>query len=61
MGHARRLKEDSTLLLRGFDSVAQSLSQLSNNLGTALEVTLLLLKLVIKFCDSEKRWLSDEV
>lgn len=39
MDHARRLKEDSTLLLRGFDSVAQSLSQLSNNLETALEVT----------------------
>ncbi|XP_057800855.1 uncharacterized protein LOC131016229 [Salvia miltiorrhiza] len=34
---AKRLKEDSMLLLRGFDSVAQSLSQLSNNLETALE------------------------
>ncbi|KAH6826052.1 hypothetical protein C2S53_001489 [Perilla frutescens var. hirtella] len=35
--HARRLKDDSMLLLRGFDSVAQSLSLLSNNLETALE------------------------
>ncbi|KAG8389352.1 hypothetical protein BUALT_Bualt02G0220400 [Buddleja alternifolia] len=35
--HARRLKEDSILLLRGFDSVAQSLSQLSNNLQNAVQ------------------------
>ncbi|KAL8530640.1 hypothetical protein ACS0TY_007614 [Phlomoides rotata] len=34
---ARRLKDDSMLLLRGFDSVAQSLSQLSNNLEGALQ------------------------
>ncbi|KAL7151392.1 hypothetical protein ABFS83_04G027800 [Erythranthe nasuta] len=34
---SRRLKEDSMLLLRGFDSVAQSLSQLSNNLENALQ------------------------
>ncbi|KAL3849866.1 hypothetical protein ACJIZ3_011748 [Penstemon smallii] len=32
-----RLKEDSMLLLRGFDSVAHSLSQLSNNLDNALQ------------------------
>ncbi|KAK6164676.1 hypothetical protein DH2020_001540 [Rehmannia glutinosa] len=37
MDRARRLKEDSMLLLRGFDSVAQSLSQLSNNLENALQ------------------------
>ncbi|KAL0419904.1 UNVERIFIED_CONTAM: hypothetical protein Sradi_1403900 [Sesamum radiatum] len=37
MDRARRLKEDSMLLLRGFDSVAQSLSQLSNNLDNALQ------------------------
>ncbi|KAL3827934.1 hypothetical protein ACJIZ3_016736 [Penstemon smallii] len=30
-------KEDSMLLLRGFDSAAQSLSQLSNNLENALK------------------------
>ncbi|KAH7577534.1 hypothetical protein ACOSP7_001536 [Xanthoceras sorbifolium] len=34
---AKRLKEDSLLLLRGFDSVAQTLSQLSNNLDNALQ------------------------
>ncbi|CAA0828107.1 Unknown protein [Striga hermonthica] len=34
---AKRLEEDSMLLLRGFDSVAQSLSQLSNNLENALQ------------------------
>ncbi|XP_023738464.1 uncharacterized protein LOC111886449 isoform X2 [Lactuca sativa] len=34
---AKRLKEDSLLLLRGFDSVASSLSQLSNNLDSALQ------------------------
>ncbi|KAI3678930.1 hypothetical protein L6452_38234 [Arctium lappa] len=33
----KRLKEDSLLLLRGFDSVASSLSQLSNNLDNALQ------------------------
>ncbi|KAL8224890.1 hypothetical protein R6Q57_017447 [Mikania cordata] len=33
----KRLKEDSMLLLRGFDSVASSLSQLSNNLDNALQ------------------------
>ncbi|GLU07541.1 hypothetical protein SLE2022_244960 [Rubroshorea leprosula] len=34
---AKRLKEDSLLLLRGFDSVTQTLSQLSNNLDNALQ------------------------
>ncbi|CAK7346599.1 unnamed protein product [Dovyalis caffra] len=34
---AKRMKEDSLLLLRGFDSIAQNLSQLSNNLGNALQ------------------------
>ncbi|GMJ01137.1 hypothetical protein like AT4G02800 [Hibiscus trionum] len=34
---AKRLKEDSLLLLRGFDSVSQTLSQLSNNLDNALQ------------------------
>ncbi|PWA41075.1 hypothetical protein CTI12_AA556690 [Artemisia annua] len=33
----KRLKEDSMLLLRGFDSVSSSLSQLSNNLDHALQ------------------------
>ncbi|XP_076923267.1 uncharacterized protein LOC143585338 [Bidens hawaiensis] len=37
MHRAKRLKEDSLLLLRGFDSVANSLSQLSNNLDNALQ------------------------
>ncbi|KAL3517571.1 hypothetical protein ACH5RR_020160 [Cinchona calisaya] len=37
MERAKRLKEDSMLLLRGFDSVAHSLSQLSNNLDIALQ------------------------
>ncbi|XP_051141755.1 uncharacterized protein LOC127258800 [Andrographis paniculata] len=36
-GRSRRMKEDSMLLLRGFDSVAQTLSQLSNNLENALQ------------------------
>ncbi|KAK9282463.1 hypothetical protein L1049_005381 [Liquidambar formosana] len=34
---SKRLKEDSLLLLRGFDSVAHSLSQLSSNLDNALQ------------------------
>ncbi|KAL4312585.1 hypothetical protein GQ457_01G053230 [Hibiscus cannabinus] len=34
---AKRLKEDSLLLLRGFDSISQTLSQLSNNLDNALQ------------------------
>ncbi|KAK9206690.1 hypothetical protein WN943_016969 [Citrus x changshan-huyou] len=34
---AKRLKEDSQLLLRGFDSVAHTLSQLYNNLDSALQ------------------------
>ncbi|KAL5561673.1 hypothetical protein UlMin_031420 [Ulmus minor] len=33
----KRLKEDSLLLLRGFDSIAHTLSQLSNNLDNALQ------------------------
>lgn len=32
-----RLKEDSLLLLRGFDSISHSLSQLTNNLDNALQ------------------------
>ncbi|PON63941.1 GRIP/coiled-coil protein [Trema orientale] len=36
-GRAKRLKEDALLLLRGFDSVAHTLSQLSNNLDSALQ------------------------
>ncbi|KAG9128741.1 hypothetical protein Leryth_021465 [Lithospermum erythrorhizon] len=36
---AKRIKEDSMLLLRGFDSVSHSLSQLSNNLENALQVS----------------------
>ncbi|KAL3644868.1 hypothetical protein CASFOL_010048 [Castilleja foliolosa] len=39
MDRTKRMKEDSMLLLRGFDSVAQSLSQISNNLENALQVT----------------------
>ena len=35
---AKRMKEDSLLLLRGFDSISQNLSQLSNNLDNALQV-----------------------
>lgn len=35
---AKRLKEDSLLLIRGFDSIAHTLSQLSNNLEGALQV-----------------------
>ncbi|KAK3193799.1 hypothetical protein Dsin_025109 [Dipteronia sinensis] len=34
---AERLKEDSLLLLKGFDSIAHTLSQLSNNLDNALQ------------------------
>ncbi|KAG7011234.1 hypothetical protein SDJN02_26137, partial [Cucurbita argyrosperma subsp. argyrosperma] len=34
---AKRLKEDSLLLMRGFDSVGYTLSQLSNNLDNALQ------------------------
>ncbi|KAL9395845.1 hypothetical protein Peur_010098 [Populus x canadensis] len=34
---AKRMKEDSLLLLRGFDSISQNLSQLSNNLDNALQ------------------------
>ncbi|KAE8009718.1 hypothetical protein FH972_006140 [Carpinus fangiana] len=34
---ANRLKEDSLLLMRGFDSVAHTLSLLSNNLDNALQ------------------------
>ncbi|KAF3945391.1 hypothetical protein ACB098_10G078300 [Castanea mollissima] len=34
---AKRLKEDSLLLMRGFDSVSHTLSQLSNNLDNALQ------------------------
>ncbi|CAL5353805.1 unnamed protein product [Camellia sinensis] len=34
---AKRMREDSLLLLRGFDSVACSLSQLSKNLDNALQ------------------------
>ncbi|KAK1373021.1 F-box/WD repeat-containing 10 [Heracleum sosnowskyi] len=37
MERAKRLKEDSLLLLRGFDSVSNSLSQLSGNLDNALQ------------------------
>ncbi|CAI9761426.1 unnamed protein product [Fraxinus pennsylvanica] len=37
MPRQKRLKEDSMLLLRGFDSVSQSLSQLSHNLENALQ------------------------
>ncbi|CAI9778531.1 unnamed protein product [Fraxinus pennsylvanica] len=37
MKRQKRLKEDSMLLLRGFDSVSQSLSQLSHNLENALQ------------------------
>ncbi|XP_024017453.1 uncharacterized protein LOC21394697 [Morus notabilis] len=36
-GRAKRLKEDALLLIRGFDSVAHTLFQLSNNLDTALQ------------------------
>ncbi|MED6135355.1 hypothetical protein PIB30_045684 [Stylosanthes scabra] len=34
---SKRMKEDSMLLLKGFDSVAHTLSQLSNNLDNALQ------------------------
>lgn len=37
MDRAKRLKEDSLLLLRGFDSVSYTLSQLSGNLDNALQ------------------------
>lgn len=38
MEGSKRMKEDAMLLLRGFDSVAHTLSQLSNNLENALQV-----------------------
>ncbi|KAK2976285.1 hypothetical protein RJ640_019768 [Escallonia rubra] len=34
---AKRMKEDSLLLLRGFDSVSSTLSQLSDNIANALQ------------------------
>ncbi|XP_073292215.1 uncharacterized protein [Primulina huaijiensis] len=34
---SKRMKEDSMLLMRGFDSVAQTLSQLSDNIENALQ------------------------
>ncbi|KAE8721394.1 Detected protein of unknown function [Hibiscus syriacus] len=34
---AKRLKQDSLLLLKGFDSISQTFSQLSNNLDNALQ------------------------
>ncbi|KAJ8748424.1 hypothetical protein K2173_003061 [Erythroxylum novogranatense] len=34
---AKKMKEDSLLLLRGFDSIAHTLSKLSNNIGSALQ------------------------
>lgn len=40
MERNNRLKEDSMLLMRGFDSVANTLSMLSNNLDNALQVCL---------------------
>lgn len=40
---AKRLKNDSMLLLRGFDSVSHTLSQLSSNLDNALQVKLKIL------------------
>lgn len=42
---AKTMREDSLLLLRGFDSVGYSLSQLSQNLGNALQVLSLSLSL----------------
>ncbi|XP_074268950.1 uncharacterized protein LOC141592246 [Silene latifolia] len=36
---AKRMKEDSMLLIRGFDSIASSLSQLTSNLDNALQGT----------------------
>ncbi|XP_062085854.1 uncharacterized protein LOC133791954 isoform X2 [Humulus lupulus] len=36
-GRAKRLKDDTLLLMRGFDSVAHTLSQLSNHLDNALQ------------------------
>ncbi|KAJ7972797.1 Heat-inducible transcription repressor [Quillaja saponaria] len=36
-GRAKRLKEDSMLLFKGFDSISHTLSQLSNNLDNALQ------------------------
>ncbi|KAK9139737.1 hypothetical protein Scep_009418 [Stephania cephalantha] len=35
--HGNRLKEDCLLLLRGFDSISSSLSQLTSNIDSALE------------------------
>ncbi|GLT63992.1 hypothetical protein SLA2020_365120 [Shorea laevis] len=37
LDRSKRLKEDSLLLMRGFDSVAHTLSLLSNNLDNALQ------------------------
>lgn len=42
-----RLKEDSLLLLRGFDSISHSLSQLTNNLDNALQVKTVLFNVEI--------------
>lgn len=39
---SNRLKEDALLLLRGFDSISHSLSQLTDNLDNALQVRLYL-------------------
>ncbi|CAM8887260.1 unnamed protein product [Rhodiola kirilowii] len=36
-GNAKRLRQDTALLLRGFDSVAHTLSQLSSNIDNALQ------------------------
>ncbi|XP_030486728.2 uncharacterized protein LOC115703628 [Cannabis sativa] len=36
-GRSKRLKDDTLLLMRGFDSVAHTLSQLSNHLDNALQ------------------------
>ncbi|KAL9239228.1 hypothetical protein vseg_013568 [Gypsophila vaccaria] len=35
----RQMKEDSVMLIRGFDSIASSLSQLTGNIGNALQGT----------------------
>uniref|UniRef100_A0A7N0TV01 Uncharacterized protein n=1 Tax=Kalanchoe fedtschenkoi TaxID=63787 RepID=A0A7N0TV01_KALFE len=37
VGKAKRLRQDTALLLRGFDSVAHTLSQLSSNIDNALQ------------------------
>lgn len=39
-GGGKQFTEDSLLLLRGFDSIASSLSQLTNNLDAALQVNI---------------------